>query len=100
MSRVAAGEVIGAEILVAGAVGQDVLGGGQDRRCDSDDGFLRAAPSLEPQKLRLEVAVLLAGCCSSALHEHRLKPRSPLSDTGRTALSGTLVQTRDEARPR
>jgi hypothetical protein len=36
-----------------------VIGGIQDRCRDRDDGFLWTTPGLEPQVLRLEVAVLL-----------------------------------------
>jgi hypothetical protein len=36
-------EVIGAEILVEGAVGEHVVGSGQDRGGDGDDGFLDTA---------------------------------------------------------
>ena len=43
---VTASEVIGAEVLVASAVSQHVIGSGQDRGGDGDSSFLRAATCL------------------------------------------------------
>ena len=43
------GEMVGAEILVAGAVGQHVVGGGEDRGGDGDNSFFGTTPCLEPQ---------------------------------------------------
>src|SRR5215467_2127998 len=97
---IAASEVVGAEVLVTSAVGQHVIGGLQDRCRDRDDGFLWTTPGLEPQVLRLEVAVLLFGRCVSALHKDWLQPGRPLLDACGAALSGALVQTGDKARPR
>ena len=44
---VTAGEVIGTEILVAGAVGQHVVGDGEDRGRHGDSSFFGPAPCLE-----------------------------------------------------
>jgi hypothetical protein len=57
---VTAGEMVGAEILAAGAVGQHVIGGGQDRGRHGESSFFGTAPCLEPQELSLKVAILLA----------------------------------------
>ena len=69
------------------------------RGCDSDNSLLGAAASLEPQELGLKVAVLLAGGGPGTLHQHRLQPGGALSDAGRAALAGTLVEARNETRP-
>ena len=37
------GEMIGPEVLVASAISQHVVGGDQDRCCDGNGSFLRAA---------------------------------------------------------
>jgi len=97
--RIAAGEVVGAEVLVAGAVGEHVVGGGEERGGDSDHRLLAAAASLEAQELGLEVAILLAGGGPGALHEHRLQPGRALPHAGRAALAGTLVETWNQAGP-
>src|SRR3954464_1867020 len=72
--RIAASEVVRAKVLVAGAVAEHVINGGQDRGGDRDSRFLGAAASLEAQELGFEVAVLLVRCCPGALHQHRLEP--------------------------
>jgi len=54
---VAAGEVVGAEFLVASAVGEHVVGGREDRGRKGDRCFLGPAARLEAQELGPEIAV-------------------------------------------
>ena len=56
---VTAGEMVGTEILVPGAVGQHVVGGGENRGRHGNRSFLGATACLEPQELSLKVTVLL-----------------------------------------
>src|SRR5262249_60225133 len=91
---------VGVKFSVTSAVGAHFIGGLQDRCRDRDDCFLWTTPGLEPQVLCLEVALLLFGRCMSALHKYWLQPGRPLLDACGAALSGALVQARDEARPR
>jgi hypothetical protein len=96
---ITAGEVIHAEILVAGAVGQHVVGGGEDRRRHGNRSFFGPAPCLEPKELSLKVAVFLAGCSSGTLNEDGLQPWGAFSNARRTSLAGTLVEARNKTRP-
>ena len=71
---IAASKVFGAEIAVAGPVGEHVVGGGEDRCRDGDRRFLGSAPGLQSQELGQKVAVLLARSSQGALHEDRFQP--------------------------
>ena len=57
--RIAASEVVRAEVLVAGAVAEHVIDGGQDRGGNRNSRFLGAAASLEAQELGFEVASVM-----------------------------------------
>jgi hypothetical protein len=92
------GEMVGAEILITSAVGEHVVGGGEDRGGDGDNSFFGAAACFQPQELRLKVAVLLASRGPGTLNQHRLQPWGAFSDAGRAPLAGTLVEARDETR--
>ena len=52
-------EVVGAEVLVGGAVLEHVVGGGQDRGGDRADRLLRPAAGAQAVELRLQVAGFL-----------------------------------------
>src|SRR6185295_3163718 len=91
--------MVGAEILITSAVGEHVVGGGEDRGGDGDNSFFGAAACFQPQELRLKVAVLLASRGPGTLNQHRLQPWGAFSDAGRAPLAGTLVEARDETRP-
>jgi hypothetical protein len=44
-------EVVRPEVVVLGAVLENVEDGGEDRGCDGTDGFLRSAPALQSEEL-------------------------------------------------
>src|SRR6266567_9580994 len=83
LGLVAAVEMGGPEVPVIDAVPEHVVGRGQHRRGDGDDGLLWAPATLEAEELRPEVAVVLAGGGPRGLDERRLpdsdaeRPRSP-----------------------
>jgi hypothetical protein len=54
----AAAEVVGAEVAVAFAADQHVVGGGRDRGGERADCFFAAAAGAQAMKLRLEIASL------------------------------------------
>jgi len=56
-----AAEVVGAEVLVEGAVTEHVVGGGQDRGCDSADRLLGSTPVTQALELGLQVAAIIHG---------------------------------------
>src|SRR5215212_12232606 len=90
-------EVVGPEVVVDGAVAQDVPDGGQDGGGDGADRLLRAAAlALE---LRPEIAVLPAAGGPGALHEGGLQPGRALAQAGGAALARALVVAGAEARP-
>src|SRR5215217_7819838 len=97
--RIAADEVVGAEVLVAGAIAEHVINGGQDRGGDRDRRLFRATASLEAQELSFEVAALLPRRRPGALHQHGLEPGRSLGHPGRAALAGALVETGNQTRP-
>src|SRR6266542_1204239 len=99
LGLVAAIEMVGAEVPVIGAVLEHVVGGGQHRGGDRDDGLLRAPATFEAEELRAEVAVLLAGGGPRALDEGGLQPGVAGAGAGGAALAGTLVEARTEPGP-
>jgi hypothetical protein len=58
--------MIGAEVLVASAVSQHVIGGRQNGGRHGDNRLFRAAACLEPQELSFKVAALLRGAAQAA----------------------------------
>ncbi len=84
-------EVGGPEVLVDGAVAQDVPDGGQDGGSDGADRLLRAAALAQALELRPEIAVLLARCRPGALHEGGLQPGRALAQPRGAALARALV---------
>src|SRR4028119_1505414 len=84
-------EVGGPEVLVDGAVAQDVPDGGQDGGGDGADRLFRAAALAQALELRPEIAVLLARCRPGALHEGGLQPGRALAQPGGAALARALV---------
>src|SRR5207244_11971003 len=60
LGLVAPVEVVRAEVAIVDAVLEHVVGGGEHRGGDGDDGFLGGTPALEPQERGAEVAGLLA----------------------------------------
>src|SRR5271168_5257437 len=84
-------EVARAEVVVFGAVLEDVIDGGEDRCGDGADGFLRSALTLQPEELGSIVAVFLALRRPGALDEHGLEPGRPLAQARGLALAGAFV---------
>src|SRR5215472_5848154 len=97
--RVAAGEVLGAEVLVVSAVTQHVVDNRQDRRGHRDGRLLGTAACFETKELSLQIAILLARRAPGGLQQYRLEPRCALFDPRRAALAGALVKARNEPRP-
>src|SRR5260370_10097141 len=80
-------EVIGAEILVEGAVREDVVRRGQDRGGYGADGFLDAPAGAQPVELRLDIAALFAGAGPGTMDQGTLQPTRPLSPPAGAPLS-------------
>ena len=68
--------MIGAEVLMLGAILQHMVDRREHRGGDGANGLLRSALGTEPLELRPVVAVLLAGGRPGALHEDGLEPGS------------------------
>src|SRR5262245_5638102 len=97
--RVAAGEVLGAEVLVVSAVTQHVVDNRQDRCGHRDGRLLGTAACFETKELSLQIAILLARRAPGGLQQYRLEPRFALVDPRRAVLAGALVKARNESRP-
>src|SRR3982074_700276 len=67
-------EVVGPEVVVFGAVLEDVVDRREDRGGDGTNCFLRSAPGLQPEELGFVIAVLLSLGRPCALDQHRLPP--------------------------
>src|SRR3990170_6495229 len=91
--------MVGPEVPVLDAIPEHVVGRGQHRGGDRDDGLLRAPATLEAEELRAEVTVLLAGGGPRALDKGGLQPGVAGARAGQPALAGTLVETRTEPGP-
>src|SRR5215211_6782076 len=92
-------EVVGPEVLVDGAVAQDVPDGGQHRGGDGADRLLRAAALAQALELRPEIAVLPAAGGPGALDEGGLQPGRALAQPRGAALARALVVAGAEASP-
>src|ERR1700741_3710927 len=90
----AAVEMIGAKVLVMGAVLQHMIDRGEHRGGDGADGFLRSALGSEPSELRPVIAVFLARGCPGALDEDGLEPGRAFAQARGLALAGALVLAR------
>jgi len=86
--------MVGAEILVEGAVTEPVVGGGQDRGGDGTDGLLRSSTVTQALELGLQGAGFFAGTGPGALHQGGLEPRRALAQPGGASPAGTFVMTR------
>src|SRR3984893_19261125 len=95
----AAVEVVGAEVVVHGAVLQHVIDRRQDRGGHGADCLLRPAPAAELMELGSVVAVLLALGRPGALDEHGLEPGSAFAQAHGPALAGALVLTGAQTGP-
>jgi hypothetical protein len=93
-------KVVGAEVLVFGAVPQHVVDCGEHRSSDGADRSLRAEPRTEAVVLRLVVAPVLASGGLAALNQQRLQPGGAFSQARRLALAGTFILPRAHAGPR
>src|SRR5262245_22820938 len=78
---------------------EHVIGRGEHRRGNGEDGFLGAATALEAEELRSEVRILGAGGGPGGLHEGGLQPGIAGTGAGGEALAGTLVEAGAEAGP-
>ena len=92
-------EVVGPEVVVFGAVFEDVVDRREDRGGDGTNCFLRSAPGLQPEELGFVIAVLLPLGRPGALDKHRLQPGRPLAQARRFPLAGALVLAGAEASP-
>ncbi len=61
-------ELVGAEILLEGAVAKHVVGGGQDGGSDGTDGLLGSTAVTRALELGLQVAGLFASTGPGTLH--------------------------------
>ena len=77
--------------MVAGAILEHVIGGGEDGSRHSTDGLLCAAPSPQTVVLGLEVPSLPTASGSGALDQHGLEPRGALAEPGGAAFASALV---------
>src|SRR5205823_8718732 len=91
---------LAAEVLKLGTIAEHVVDRGQHGRGHGDNRLLRAAPVLEPGKLRVKVTVFGARRRPGRLDHRGLEPRGAGSRAGRAALSGTLVEAWYETGPR
>ena len=87
LGAVATGEVLSAEVLVFDLVLEHMPDGGEDRSGHREDGFLRAAASLEAQKLSLQVAAFGTHGRPRGGDQRGLEPGSPFAGAGRAALA-------------
>src|SRR6266480_2667296 len=74
LDLVPSAEVVAAEVVVVDLAQQDVIGGGEDKSRDGDDGLLRPAASLEAQKLGSEVGAVFADGGPRGLDESGFEP--------------------------
>src|SRR3989304_8114561 len=93
-------EVAAPEVVVLDTVAEHEVRGREHRGCDRDDGFLGPAPIFHAQELCLEIAALFPGRGPRALDEGRLQPGGCVTNPGRAAFPGTLIETGTESRPR
>src|SRR6185312_8308121 len=96
----AALEVVGAEVLVGGAVLEDVVDGGEDRGGDGADRLLFPAAAAQAEELSLQVASVLALGRPGALDERGLEPVPAFAHAGGAALASALVVARTHVGPR
>src|SRR5215471_12645271 len=95
----AAVEVVGAEILVVGAVLQHVVDCGEHGGGDRADRFFRAVLAAQTVELCFVVAVLLARRSPGALYQHGLEPGGAFAQPRRLAFAGAFVLPRTQAGP-
>src|SRR5258708_26778995 len=93
-------EIAGAKVVVKGSVLEHVVDGGEERSSDGTDGLLRATLALQPEELRLVVAVFLSLGRPGALDQHGFQPRCALAQARTLAFSGAFVLTGAHPRPR
>ena len=67
-------EVVGAKIVVMGAVFEHVIGGGEDRGGEGADRLFGAAPGAQAMELGLEIAAVFARGRPGALDQGGLEP--------------------------
>jgi hypothetical protein len=70
-------EVIGAEVVVFGAVFEDVVDGREDRGGDGTNCFLRSAPGLQPEELGFVIAVLLPNGAGQLIYKTTRRANQP-----------------------
>jgi hypothetical protein len=80
--------VLGAEVLIEGAVPEHGVNGGQDRGGDGTDGLFGPAPVAQSLELRLQIAGLLAARGLGTLHQGGLQPGRSLAQPGEASLFG------------
>ena len=99
LDAILAVEVVGAEVVVLGAVAQHVVRGGEHRGGHGEDGLLGAAASLDAQELRSQVAGLDAYRGPGGGHQGGLDPGAALAHAGGATLAGALVAARAQPGP-
>src|ERR671920_899097 len=96
---VAAVEVLGAEVLVAGAAFEEMVGDDEDGVADGDDGALPPASGGQAAGLLGQVAALAAAGGPGGLGEGGLEPGAPLAGLGASAFAPAGVVARAHAGP-
>ena len=76
---IGAGKIECSEIAIRHLIAQAIIGDGQDGGGHRDDGFLGSTPRAEPDELRVEIVVLVAGRRPGALHQYRFEPRGAVA---------------------
>src|SRR5437867_7213434 len=92
-------KVVGTEVTIVHAVLEHVVGGGEHRSGDGEDGLLGTTPALDAQELSPEVAVPLTGGGPRGLDERGLEPGIARARSIGQALAGALVKAGTEAGP-
>src|SRR5437660_7075818 len=99
LDRVPSVEVVAAEVVVVDLALQDVIGSGEDRSRDSNDGLLGPATGLEAQELGSEVGVVLADGGPRGLDEGGFEPGVSGEGSGGAPFACALVLPRRETGP-
>src|SRR6187397_285080 len=93
-------EVVGAEFVVRTDLGEDVVGGDENRVADGDDRASLAASCREPAILRREVGVLGARGGPGGFDERTTEPTVAVGCFAGPSLTGALVVARTHRTPR
>src|SRR5215470_20145582 len=93
-------EMISAEVTIVSPVLEHVIGRGQHRGGDREDGFLGPTATLDAQELGAEIRVAGPGRGPRRLDEGSFEPGIARARPSGEPLARAFVQTRTEASPR